>query len=135
MFMGFVSNQYRDKLCNSGKQQVCMQRFFVLGFTPCDTKAVLEVVNGFFHIYPDFVGTVPFLRAANGSRICPEVLLWINVNHSSAGGRSTGSFTVADTSALACVFIVFPFHFWPYKLHGGDTTAQMGFAALPLHRK
>lgn len=45
MFMEFVRHHYRYELGDACKQQVCMKRFFILGLTPGNTKAVLEMVD------------------------------------------------------------------------------------------
>lgn len=39
-----------------------MERFLILCFPSGHTKAVLEIVDGFFYSHSDFIGAVPFLR-------------------------------------------------------------------------
>ena len=85
MLVQFVSHHYSNKLGNPGENQVGMKRFFILSFTTGNTKAVFEVINGFFNIYSDFIGGIPFLGAADCSRISAEVLFRINVDHPSTG--------------------------------------------------
>ena len=56
--MNLVSNQYCNKLRDPGKQQVGVQSLFILGFLPGNTKTVLEMMNGLFNSYSDFVGGI-----------------------------------------------------------------------------
>ena len=61
-FVNFISNRYCNELRNSRKQQISMQRFFILRFTSGNTKAVLEVVNGFLNshcLFHVFKGSAP----------------------------------------------------------------------------
>lgn len=112
-----------------------MKRLLILGFTAGNTKTVFEVVDGFLNIHSDFVGGIPFGRTADRTGIGAQVFLGINIKHPAAGGFSTGIFTVADTFAFTGCFIVFPFHFWAYKLHGRQPAAEMGFASFAFHWK
>ena len=74
MLVQFVSHHYSDKLGNSGEKQVGMKRFLILSFTTSNTKTVFEVVDGFFNIYSDFVGGIPFTGATlwNLRGSCPH---------------------------------------------------------------
>ncbi len=94
--MDFIRNHYGNQLGNPGKKQVCMKRFFILRFTPGNTEAVLEMVDGFFHISPELIGGIPSGRTAECTRIGAQVFLGINIKHPAAGGFRTGIFTVAD---------------------------------------
>ena len=131
----FISRHYSNKLGNPGEKQVSMKRFFILRFTPGNTEAVLEMADGFLNIYPDLIGGIPFVRTADRTRIGAQVFLGINIKHSAAWGFCTGIFTVADTSAFPGCFIIFPFHFWTYKLHGRQPAAEMGFASFAFQWK
>ena len=133
--MDFIRNHYGNQLGNPGKKQVCMKRFFILRFTPGNTEAVLEMVDGFFHISPELIGGIPSGRTAECTRIGAQVFLGINIKHPAAGGFRTGIFTVADAFAFTGCFIIFPFHFRAYKLHGWQPAAEMGFASFPFHWK
>lgn len=62
--MDFISNHHGNQLSNSGKQQVGMQSLSVLGFTSGNTEDILEMIDGFFNIYPDFIGRIPFICTA-----------------------------------------------------------------------
>ncbi len=112
-----------------------MKCFLILRFTPGNTKAVLKVVDGFFHIYAYFIGGIPFFCAADSSRIGTKVLFRIDVDHSSTGRSCTWIITMAYTFRVLCGAVPFPFHFGAYEFHGRKPTAQMGFAALTLHWK
>ena len=135
MLAQFVSRHYSDKLGNPSEKQVGMKRLLILGFTAGNTKTVFEVVDGFLNIHSDFVGGIPFGRTADRTRIGAQVFLGINIKHPAAGGFRAGIFTVADTFAFTGCFIVFPFHFWAYKLHGWQPAAEMGFASFAFHWK
>ena len=77
MLVQFVSSHYRNKLGNSGEKQVGMKRFLILRFTPGDTKTVLDMIDCFFTIYPEFVGGIPFIRTADGAWYGTKVLFRI----------------------------------------------------------
>ena len=131
----FISRHYSNKLGNPGEKQVSVKRFFILRFTPRNTEAVLEMVDCFFNIYPELIGGIPLGRTTERTRIGAQVFLGINIKHPAAGGFSTGIFTVADTFAFIGCFIIFPFHFWAYKLHGWQPAAEMGPASFAFHWK
>ena len=133
MHVQFVSHHYSDKLGNPGEKQVGMKRFLILGFTTGNTKTVFEVVDGFFNIYSDFVGGIPFLGATDCSGISAKVLFWINVDHPSTGRCRTRSITMAYTFCFLCEAVPFPFHFGTDKFHGWKAAAQMGSAPFPFH--
>lgn len=97
MLMDFICDHYGKQLGNPGKQQVCMKCFLILCFPPGNTKTVLKVVNGFFHIHTDFIGGIPLLCTTDSSGISTEVLLWIDINHFSTGRRSAWMATMAYT--------------------------------------
>ena len=135
VFMDLVSHHNGYKLCDSGKQQIRMECFLILGLTSGDTETVFEMVDGFFHIPTYFVGGVPFLRTPESAGISPKILFRVNIEHPAAGGIRAGIFTMADTPAFSGLLIVFPFHFRAYKLHGGKPAAKMRFTPFPFHRK
>ena len=121
MLMDFIRNHYGNQLGNSGKQQVGMKCFLILCFSPGNTKTVLKVVNGFFYIHTDFIGGNPLLCTTDSSKISTEVLLWIEVDHSSTGRRSTWMVTMADMFCFLCDAVLFPLHFGTDELHGWET--------------
>ena len=135
MLMDLISNDHRNKLCNSGKQQVSMQSLFILGFAAGNTKAVLEMVNGFFNSGPYLIGGIPFICTTERTGVSTQVLLGIDIKHPAAGRSCAGIVTMADTAFGFISFVVFSFHLWAYKLHGRKATAQMGSASFPFHRK
>ena len=112
-----------------------MERFLIPGFTPGDTKTVLEMVDCFYNRASDFVGGIPFIRTADGTRVGAQIFLGINVKHSAAGGFRTGIIAKADTLTFTGFFIIYPFHFGTCELHGRESTEQMGFASFPFHRQ
>lgn len=115
VFMELVSHHNGYKLCDSGKQQVRMECFLILGLTSSDTETVFEMVDGFFHIHTYFVGGVPFLRTPESAGISPKILFRINIEHPAAGGIRAGIFTMAGTPAFSGLLIVFPFYFRAYS--------------------
>ena len=123
MLVQFVSNHYRNELGNSGKKQVGMKRFLILGFTPGNTKTVFEMVDGFLNISSDFVGGVPFIRTTDCTGIGTQVFLRIKIKHPAAGRFRTGIIAMADTLAFTSFLIVYPFHFGAYELHGRESAA------------
>ena len=135
MLVQFVSNRYRNELGNSGKKQVGMKRFLILGFTPGNTKTVFEMADGFLNISSDFVGGVPFIRTTDCTGIGTQVFLRIKIKHPAAGRFRTRIIAMADTPAFTSFLIISPFHFGAYELHGRESAAQMGFAPFPFHRQ
>ena len=115
VFMDLVSHHNGYKLCDSGKQQIRMECFLILGLTSGDTETVFEMVDGFFHIHTYFIGGDPFLRTPESAGISPEILFRVYIEHPAAGGIRAGIFTMADTPAFSGLLIVFPFHFRAYS--------------------
>lgn len=112
-----------------------MQRFLILGLPAGNVKTVFEVVNGFFHIDTYLICAVPFFCSACSSRIGTQILFRIDIEHPATGRSCAWVFTMADTPFGLILFVVFPFHFWAYKLHGRESAAQMRFASFSFHRK
>ena len=133
MHVQLVSHHYSDKLGNPGEKQVGMKRLLILGFTTGNTKTVFEVVDGFFNIYSDFAGGIPFPGATDCPGISAEVLFRINVDHPSTGRCRTRSITMAYAFCFLCDAVPFPFHFGTDKFHGWKAAAQMGSAPFPFH--
>lgn len=98
-----------------------------------NTKAVLQMVNGFFNIDPDFVCGIPFLCPADCSRVSTEVLFRININHSSTGRGCAWVAAEADTARFLGCAVSHPFHFGADEFHGWEPAAQMGPASLAFH--
>lgn len=94
--------------------------FFHFAF--CDTETVFYMINGLFYIYSCFVDGFPFIRSFGGSGI--------DVYHPSAGRYGTWIFAFTFTVITLCFFVMYPVHFGAYKLHGGKTAAEMGFATF-----
>lgn len=102
MFVEIVGNHNRYQLGNTGQEQICMECFFILCFTSCHTKTILEMVDCFFHIYPDFVCVIPFLCATGSAGISPKVLLGIDIEHAPAGRICTRGFAFTDPFGFFC---------------------------------
>ena len=135
MLIDFISHHHSDKLGNSGKQQVSMQRFLILGLPASNAKTIFKVVDGFFHIDTYLIRAVPLFCPTGSAWIGTEILFRIDIEHPATGRCCTWVFTMADTPFGLILFVVFPFHFWAYKLHGWESAAQMCFAPFPSHRK
>lgn len=125
MFMNFVCDHNGCELGNTRKQQIGMKRFFILCFTPCDTETVLKMVNCFFNIHPDFIGGVPFQRAAGSPGIGSEILFRIDIDHAPTGRVCAWVFALKNSFGFFSVFIVFPVHLGTDKFHCGKSTAKM----------
>ena len=68
--MYLISQNYRDKLCYSGKYQVSVQSFLILSTTTGQTEILFYVIYVSFHRGPDLVGIIPFLCTAEHAGIC-----------------------------------------------------------------
>ena len=73
-----------------------MERLLILGSAASHAEAVLEVVDGFLHIDADLIGVLPFLRAACGAGVGPQVLFRVDVDHAPTGGLGAGVLAMAD---------------------------------------
>lgn len=123
MLMDFICNHYGNQLGNSGKQQVCMESLFIVGFAPGNTETILEMADRFFHIHPHFIDGIPFRRVTDCSGISTEVLCRIDINHSSAGRSRTWVITMTHSFCFLCDAVPFPFHFGADKFHGREPAA------------
>lgn len=110
-----------------------MERLLIPGSASGNTKAVLEAMDGFFHIYTYFISGVPFSCTADCARISTKVFLRIDIKHSPAGRCSTRVITVTDTAFGFVRFVVFPPHFRADKFHGWKSAPQLGSVSLPFH--
>ncbi len=131
----FISSQNCDQLGDPRQKQIRMECLFIPGFTPRNTEAVFEMVNGFFYIYANLISRNPVFCPTGSTGIGTKILFWINIEHPPAGGIRAGIFTVADTLRLFGRLVIFPFHLGTDKLHRGKPTTQMGSAPFPSHRK
>lgn len=132
MLMDLISKYNGNELCDPCKDEVGMERFFVLCLTACQTETVLEMVDGTFYGSPDFIGRIPFFRAADRSRISPKILFRIDIYHPAGLGIRAWIFTVADT----VIFPVLPFipsHFGADKFQAGDSGTEMGSVPFLSH--
>ena len=81
MVIDFICENNSNKLCDPGKNQISMQRFFVLSSACCKTEIVFDVVDISFDNSPDFIGIIPFFGAADRSGISSKILFWVDVDH------------------------------------------------------
>ena len=65
MMVDFVCENNSNKLGDTGKNQICMKRLFILIPSSSKTKIILDVIDVSFHYIPDFVGVIPFFGAAD----------------------------------------------------------------------
>lgn len=133
MFVDFICNHYRYKLSDSRKKQIRVQGPLILSFPTGNTKAAFQLVHGLLNVYTYFVGVFPLLCAAYSVGIGSKILFGINVDHSSTGRRGAWIAAMAYTTFGFSYFIVFPFHFRAYELHGRNPAAQMGIAPFSPH--
>jgi len=82
--MNLIGEDDSDQLSDTSKKKIRMKSFPILGFPVSDAVAVLEMIERTFHDGADFVSFIPFLGSPDGSRIGPEVLFRINVDHPTA---------------------------------------------------
>lgn len=123
MMVDFICKNNRDELCDTSKDQICMQCFFILSLMSCKAKTIFEMIDLSFYSSSDFLCFVPFFRAANGTRISPEIFFRININHSSTFRGGVWIFTIALSERSFFGAIVAPIHFWTDKLEGLKSTS------------
>lgn len=109
--------------------------YSVLCFSSCHTKTVLEIVDGFFHLYSDFINGISFFCFTGCFWISTKILLKINVYHPSAGRCRAWIVAMADTMGFLYKLILFLLHFGTNKFRDWKSTAQMRFTAFPFHGK
>ena len=100
-----------------------MEGFLVLRSSLGYTKAVLEVVNGFFDGGAYFIGIFPLGGATEDAWVSAEVLFGIYVKHTAARGIGTG--VVAGSPAFEFAINLDPLHFGANEFHGREFAAQM----------
>ena len=84
MMVDFVCENNSNKLGDTGKNQICMKRLFILSPASSKTQIILDVIDISFNNSPDFIGVIPFFGSANRSGISTKVFLRINIDHASA---------------------------------------------------
>lgn len=101
-----------------------MERLFILSFASGKPEAVFKMIDRALHGSPDLIGIIPFRGSPEGAGICPQVFFRINIDHSSAGRRSAGIFTVTDTVIFPGGSVFFPFYLWTAEFITYDTAPE-----------
>ena len=79
----FVCENNSNELCDTGKNQISMKCFFVLGSASCKAKVIFDVIDIPFNNGSDFISIIPFICSTNGAGLSTQILFRININHSS----------------------------------------------------
>ena len=112
-----------NELCDTGKNQICIQSLFILSPAPCKTQIILDMVDISFHYSPDFIGIIPFFGFTDCPGISTKVLFRIYVYHATAFEESTRVFTKTLAMCFSSRFVIDPFHFWTDKLESWYTAS------------
>ena len=101
-----------------------MKGLSILSLAVSETETVFDVVDGALDGCADLIGGLPFLCSADRSGVEAEVLLRIEVDHTSAFGIRAWIVAVADT-VLFPVPAFLPAHFGTDELECFQAAAQM----------
>ena len=123
MMFELIGENNSNELCDTGKNQISMQRFFILGSTSCKTEIIFDVVDISFDNSPYFIGVIPFFGSADRSGISTQILFWIDINHTTASGSGARIFAAALSMRFLGGFIVSSYHFGADKLESGNTAS------------
>ena len=74
MSVYLIGKKYSDQLGNTRQIKVGTEGFPVLGFSPSQTEAVFEVVDGAFYVCPYLIGFLPLFGSTDGAGIGPQIL-------------------------------------------------------------
>ena len=69
MMVDLICKNNSNELCDTGKNQISIQGFLILGSTSRKTEIVLDVIDISFNNNPCFIGFVPFFGTTNGRRV------------------------------------------------------------------
>ena len=69
MMFDLIGENNSNELCDTGKDQVSMKCFLILGFAAGNPKAVFEVVDGTFYSSSDLICIIPFVSPAHSAGI------------------------------------------------------------------
>ena len=89
MMFDLIGEYNSNELCDTGKDQISMQRLLVLGSASCKTEIVFDVDDIPFDNSSDFIGIIPFFGAADRSGISTKILFWVDVDHPPTFRRGT----------------------------------------------
>ena len=117
----FIGQNNSDELCDTGKNQISMQRPLILCLSSCETEMIFDVVDISFDNSSYFRGATPFFGSADCSGISTQILFRTDINHTIASG--SGSFATALFMRFFGGWIVSPYHFGTDKLEPGNTSS------------
>lgn len=132
----FIGENNSNELGNTCKNQISVQRLFILGSASCKTQIILDVINISFNNRPDFVGVIPSFGSADDTGISTKLLFRIDIDHAPARGRSTRIFTAAKSVIFSSCIMLFPFNLRANEFVSCYPTAKFGSSfALQWQRR
>lgn len=81
MVIDLIGENDSNELCDTCKDQISMQCFFILSPASCKTEIIFDVVDISFDNRSDFIGIIPFFGSTDCSGISTKILFRIDVNH------------------------------------------------------
>ena len=123
MVIDLIGENNSNELCDTCKDQISMQRFFILSPASCKTEIIFDVVDISFDNSPDFIGIIPFFGSADRSGISTKILFRVDVDHPPTFRRGTRVVTETMTMDFLSCSIINPFHFWTDELESGNTAS------------
>ena len=110
-----------------------MQSFRIAGFPPGNAAGLFQSANRPFCSRAQLVRLLLFRCSSGYARPGTQIFFQVHVEHAPAGRRCTG--VLAGGPPFTFSLDGAPLHFGANQFQGGDFTAEMGFAAFPLHGK
>lgn len=131
MLMDLVCCNHSKQLCNPGKQQILIKRFFVPSPALCKTETVFKVIDGFFNIDTDLICGIPILPYPGGYRDMrgnPFSDKCRSSFHSKNRCRDARS----DRHAVCfCLLCCIPISFWSIQTSWSEARSVDGICFLP----
>ena len=91
-----VGNNHGKLAGNACKEHIRFCGGMVTCFSPGDTHAGFEVVDGTFHNGSDFIGGIPFIRITLDAGEHAEVHVIVSISGPAFFGSTARVFTIAD---------------------------------------
>ena len=123
MMFDVIGENNSNELCDTGKDQISMQRILILGSASCKTEIIFDVVDISFDNSPDFIGVILCFGSADCSGISTKILFRVDVDHSPTSRSGAGIFATALSVNFFSVFIINILHFGTDKLEPGNTAS------------
>ena len=71
-----------DKLCDTCKNQISMECFFILCFSSSKTEMLLDMVDILLDSRPGFISVIPVFGCTKNTRISTKILFRMDISHS-----------------------------------------------------